>query len=75
MPDSLNETPRQWEQRRRGSRGSAAAERGEGKDLSVCREDGTGSIILRSAYVCLSVTVHGRGSLMFCVRVCLYVCV
>lgn len=68
VPDSLNETPRQWEQRRRGSRG-------EGKDLSVRREDGTGSIILRSAYVCLSVTVHGRGSLMFCVSVCLYVCV
>lgn len=35
VPDSLNETPRQWEQRRRGSRGSAAAERGEGKDLCV----------------------------------------
>lgn len=37
------------------------------------REDGTGSIILRSAYVCLSVTEHWRGSLMFCV--CLYLCV
>lgn len=36
-------------------------------------EDGTGSIILRSAYVCLCVTVHWRGSLIFCV--CLYLCV
>lgn len=38
-------------------------------------EDGTGSIILRSAYVCLCVTEHWRGSLMVCVCVCLYLCV
>lgn len=37
------------------------------------REDGTVSIILRSAYVCLCVTEHWRGSLMCCVRV--YICV
>ena len=36
-------------------------------------EDGTGSIILRSAYVCPCVTEHWRGSLMVCVCVC--VCV
>lgn len=36
-------------------------------------EEGTGSIILRSAYVCLlCVTEHWRGSLMVCVCVCLY---
>lgn len=63
-----------------GSSGDEAAEvarqrKEERERTSVCREDGTGSIILRSAYVCLSVTVHGRGSLMFCVSVCLYVCV
>lgn len=38
-------------------------------------EDGTGSIILRSAYVCPCVTEHWRGSLMVCVCVCLYLCV
>lgn len=42
-------------------------------------EDGTGSIILRSAYVCLCVTEHWRGSLTVCVCactcVCLYLCV
>ena len=36
-------------------------------------EDGTGSIILRSPYVCLCVTEHWRGCLMVCV--CVYVCV
>lgn len=36
-------------------------------------EDGTGSIILRSAYVCLFVTEHWSGSLVFCV--CLDPCV
>lgn len=71
VPDSLNETPRQWKQRR--GRGRAAAERDEGKDLSVCRQEGTGSFILRSANVCLSVTVHGRGSLRF--GLCVYACV
>jgi len=38
-------------------------------------EDGTGSIILRSAYVCLCVTEHWRGSVMVCVRVFICVCV
>lgn len=37
-------------------------------------EDGSGSIILRSAYVCLCVTEHWRGSLADAC-VCLYLCV
>lgn len=38
-------------------------------------EDGTGSIILRSAYVCLCVTRHWRGSLMVCVYVHVFISV
>lgn len=33
-------------------------------------EDGTGSIILRSPYVCLCVTEYRRGSLMVLMCVC-----
>lgn len=71
VPNGLNKTLRHWECGSRREARRAAEERGRERTL-MHGEDGTGSIILRSAYVCLCVTEHWRGSLM-CVRV--YICV
>lgn len=73
VPNGLNKTLRHWECGSRREACRAAEERGRERTL-MHGEDGTGSIILRSAYVCLCVTEHWRGSLMVCVRVFISVC-
>lgn len=46
----------------------------EWESIPMHREDGTGSIILRSAYVFLCVTEQWRGRLIFCgCLFCVYV--
>lgn len=76
VPNGLKETLRHWECGSRREAYRVAEERGRERTLML-GEDGTGSIILRSAYVCLCVTEHRRGCLMVCVCVCvsLYMCV
>lgn len=72
VPNGLNETLRHWECGSSREARRAAEERGKER-TPMHREDGTGSIILRSAYVCLCVTGHWRGSLMVCVCACVYI--
>ncbi len=74
VPNGLNETLRHWECGSGREARRAAEERGR-EGTPMHGEDGTGSIILRSAYVCLCVTEHWRGSLMVCVCVSVCVCV
>lgn len=73
VPNGLKETLRHRECGSRREARRAAEERGRERTL-MHGEDGTGSIILRSAYVCLCVTEHWRGSLMVCLCVCVCMC-
>lgn len=77
VPNGLNETLRHWECGSSREARRAAEERGKERTL-MHGEDGTESIILRSAYVCVCVTALEResNSVCVCVRVCvfIYVC-
>ena len=74
VPNGLNETLRHWECGSSREARRAAEERGRERDPDAWGGWDCGSIILRSAYVCLCVTEHWRGSLMVCVCVCVCVC-
>lgn len=51
-----------------------AEERGKGKRIPLYQEDGTGSIILRSAYVCLCGRALERELIILCVFICVCMC-